>query len=209
MIEYIKGELTELTPAMAVVEAAGVGYGLGITLNTYTALQKYGQGKEVKIYVHEQLVTGGRDDSFTLFGFSTKQERELYRLLITVNGVGGNTARMILSATTPGDLCNTISSGNEKMLKTVKGIGPKAAQRIILELKDKIVSLGIAQELHVTAGTAALPGVNSEVRDEAVAALTALGFSPAPSAKVVTELLQGTPDLPVEQVIKQALKLIK
>ena len=122
MIEYIKGELTELTPAMAVVEAAGVGYGLGITLNTYTALQKYGQGKEVKIYVHEQLVTGGRDDSFTLFGFSTKQERELYRLLITVNGVGGNTARMILSATTPGDLCNTISSGNEKMLKTVKGI---------------------------------------------------------------------------------------
>lgn len=209
MIEYIKGELTELTPAMAVVEAAGVGYGLGITLNTYTALQKYGQGKEVKIYVHEQLVTGGRDDSFTLFGFSTKQERELYRLLITVNGVGGNTARMILSATTPGDLCNTISSGNEKMLKTVKGIGPKAAQRIILELKDKIVSLGIAQELHATAGSAAASGVNSEVRDEAVAALTALGFSPAPSAKVVTELLQGNPDLPVEQVIKQALKLIK
>lgn len=209
MIEYIKGELTELNPAMAVVEAAGVGYALGITLNTYTSLQKSGLGHEAKVYVHEQLLTGGRDDSFTLFGFSTKQERELYRLLITVNGVGGNTARMILSATTPGDLCNVIASGNEKMLKTVKGIGPKAAQRIILELRDKIVSLGIAQELHATAGTGAASNVNSDVRDEAVAALAALGFSPAPSAKVVTEILSKNPDTPVAQVIKMALKLIK
>lgn len=209
MIEYIKGELTELNPAMAVVEAAGVGYALGITLNTYTSLQKSGLGHETKVYVHEQLLTGGRDDSFTLFGFSTKQERELYRLLITVNGVGGNTARMILSATTPGDLCNVIASGNEKMLKTVKGIGPKAAQRIILELRDKIVSLGIAQELHATAGTGAASNVNSDVRDEAVAALAALGFSPAPSAKVVTEILSKDPDTPVAQVIKMALKLIK
>lgn len=210
MIEYIKGELTELTPALAVVEAGGVGYGLGITLNTYTALQKYGMGKEVKVYVHEQLVTGGRDDSFTLFGFSTKQERELYRQLITVNGVGGNTARMILSATTPADLCNVIASGNEKMLKTVKGIGPKAAQRIILELKDKIVSLGIAQELHATAGNgSASSNINSEVRDDAVAALAAMGFSPAPSAKVVNEILTANPDTPVAQVIKQALKMIK
>lgn len=210
MIEYIKGELTELTPALAVVEAGGVGYGLGITLNTYTSLQKHGLQHEVKVYVHEQLVTGGRDDSFTLYGFSTKQERELYRLLITVNGVGGNTARMILSATTPGDLCNTIASGNEKMLKTVKGIGPKAAQRIILELRDKIVSLGIAQELHATAGgNTGGAIVNSAVRDEAVAALTALGFSPAPSAKVVSEILQANADMPVEQVIKNALKMIK
>lgn len=209
MIEYIKGELTELNPAMAVVEAGGVGYALGITLNTYTSLQKAGLGHEAKVYVHEQLLTGGRDDSFTLFGFSTKQERELYRLLITVNGVGGNTARMILSATTPGDLCNVIASGNEKMLKTVKGIGPKAAQRIILELRDKIVSLGIAQELHSTAGSSAASNVNGAVRDEAVAALTALGFSPAPSAKVVTEILAKDPDTPVTQVIKMALKLIK
>lgn len=93
MIEYIHGDLTELTPALAIVETAGVGYGLNISLNTYTAIQ----GKqEVKLYVHEVLVAGGRDDSFTLFGFATKQERELYRLLITVSGVGGNTARMIL-----------------------------------------------------------------------------------------------------------------
>lgn len=210
MIEYIKGELTELTPALAVVEAGGVGYGLNITLNTYTSLQKSGLQKEAKVYVHEQLTTGGRDDSFTLYGFSTKQERELYRLLITVNGIGGNTARMVLSATTPGDLCNTIASGNEKMLKTVKGIGPKAAQRIILELRDKIVSLGIAQELHATAGSGAgMANINSEVRDEAVAALSALGFSPAPSAKVVGEILKANPDTPVEQVIKQALKMIK
>lgn len=205
MIEYIKGELTELTPAMAVVEAHGVGYALSITLNTYSAIQGK---KDVKLYVHEQLVTGGRDDSFTFFGFSTKKERELYRLLITVNGVGGNTARMILSACTPGDLCNVIASGNEKMLKTVKGIGPKAAQRIILELRDKIVSLGIADELHATAGTQGV-AVNNAVRDEAVAALTALGFSPAPSAKVVTEILSKNPDTPVEQVIKLGLKMIK
>lgn len=209
MVEYIKGELTELNPALAVIEAAGVGYALGITLNTYTALQKNGLNHEAKLYVHEQLLTGGRDDSFTFFGFATKQERELYRLLITVNGVGGNTARMILSATTPGDLCNVISSGNEKMLKTVKGIGPKAAQRIILELKDKIVSLGIAQELHVTAGNNAASNISSDVRDEAVAALTALGFSPAPSAKVVTEILSKEPETPVTQVIKIALKMIK
>ncbi len=209
MIEYIKGELTELTPAMAVVEAAGVGYALCITLNTYTALQKHGVGECVKLYVSEQLVTGGRDDSYTLYGFAGKQERELYRLLITVNGVGANTARMILSATTPADLCNTIASGNEKMLKTVKGIGPKAAQRIILELKDKIVSLGIAQELHATPGTPAQTNINGEIRDEAVAALSALGFSPAPSAKVVTEILTANPDTPVEHVIKMALKMIK
>lgn len=209
MIEYIKGELAELTPAEAVVEAGGVGYALGITLNTYTALQKGGIGKAAKVYVHEQLTTGGRDDAFTLFGFATKQERELYRLLITVSGVGGNTARMMLSATTPADLCNTIASGNEKMLRTIKGIGPKAAGRIVLELKDKIVHLGIASELHATAGTAAASNINGEIRDEAVAALTALGFSPAPSAKVVTEILSQKPDTPVEQVIKQALKLIK
>ena len=209
MIEYIKGELTELSPALAVVEAHGVGYALAITLNTYTALQKTGAGHEVKVFVHEQLVTGGRDDSFSLFGFATKQERELYRLLITVNGIGGNTARMVLSATTPGDLCNTIASGNEKMLRAVKGIGPKAAQRIILELKDKIVTLGIASELHASPATGAVTNINGAVRDEAIAAMAALGFPPAPSAKVITEILSQAPDTPVEQVIKQALKMVK
>ena len=124
MIEYIRGELTELTPALAVVEAAGIGYALSISLNTYTALQ--GKG-EVKVYVHESLVTGGRDDSFTLYGFASKQERELYRMLITVSGVGANTARMILSASSPSELCNVIANGDEKMLKGVKGIGRHSA----------------------------------------------------------------------------------
>lgn len=205
MIEYIKGELAELTPAQAVVEAHGVGYSLNISLNTYTAIQ--GQ-KEVKLYVHEVLLTGGRDDSYTLYGFNSKQEREIYRMLVTVSGVGGNTARMILSAMSPADLVNIISTGNEKALKGVKGIGLKTAQRIIVDLRDKMAASGLINDLG-TESVAAAPGVNTEVRDEAVGALTMLGFSPAPSAKVVTEILQGTPEMPVEQVIKQALKLIK
>lgn len=205
MIEYIKGELTDLSPAQAVIEAAGVGYALGISLNTYTAIQGR---KDVKLYVHESLVTGGRDDSYTLFGFANKQERALYRQLITVSGVGANTARMILSSLTPAELCNVIANGDERMLKGVKGIGLKTAQRIIVDLKDKIVSMGIAEELHVGSGTNN-PTVNTEIRDEAVSALTMLGFSPAPSAKVVTQIIHEHPELPVEQVVKLALKQIK
>ena len=205
MIEYIKGELTELTPALAVVETAGVGYALNISLNTYAAVQGK---KEVKLFVHEALVTGGRDDSFTFYGFFNKQERELYRQLITVSGVGANTARMILSSLTPAELCNVIANGDERMLKGVKGIGLKTAQRIIVDLKDKILSLGIAEELHVGTPSGVTP-VNSAVKDEAVSALTMLGFSPAQSAKVVTALLTEQPDLPVEQVVKLALKQIK
>ena len=210
MIDYIKGELAELTPAQAVVEAYGVGYALNISLNTYEAIQ----GKEnVKLFVHEALVTGGRDDSYTFYGFASKQERDLYRLLITVSGVGANTARMILSSASPSELCNAISTSNERVLKSVKGIGLKTAQRIIVDLKDKILSLGIAQE--VAAGTATDSTIPVDVRDEAVAALTMLGFSPAPTAKVVTAILSDDatrPDdatLPVEQVVKLALKQIK
>ena len=204
MIEYIKGELAELTPAQAIVEAYGVGYALNISLNTYENIQGK---KDVKLYVHESLVTGGRDDSYTFFGFATKQERDLYRLLITVSGVGANTARMILSAAPPAELAGAISFGNERLLKGVKGIGLKTAQRIIVDLKDKILSLGIAQE--VSAGSAADSTIPSDVRDEAVAALTMLGFSPAPTAKVVTAILTDDPSLPVEQVVKLALKQIK
>ena len=204
MIDYIKGELAELTPAQAIVEAYGVGYALNISLNTYENIQGK---KDVKLYVHESLVTGGRDDSYTFFGFATKQERDLYRLLITVSGVGANTARMILSAAPPVELAGAISSGNERLLKGVKGIGLKTAQRIIVDLKDKILSLGIAQE--VSAGSAADSTIPSDVRDEAVAALAMLGFSPAPTAKVVTAILTDDPSLPVEQVVKLALKQIK
>ena len=204
MIDYIKGELAELTPAQAVVEAYGVGYALNISLNTYEAIQ----GKEnVKLFVHEALVTGGRDDSYTFYGFASKQERDLYRLLITVSGVGANTARMILSSASPSELCNAISTSNERVLKSVKGIGLKTVQRIIVDLKDKILSLGIAQE--VAAGTATDSTIPVDVRDEAVAALTMLGFSPAPTANVVTAILTDDATLPVEQVVKLALKQIK
>ena len=205
MIDYIKGELAEITPAMAVVEAAGVGYALNISLTTYTAIQG---NKEVKLYVHESLITGGRDDSYTFFGFASKQERELYRLLISVSGVGANTARMILSSAAPAELSNAIASGNERLLKGVKGIGLKTAQRIIVDLKDKVLALGIAQEVTVGDGSSTVV-VNNEVTDEAVSALTMLGFSPAPSAKVVKAILTESPDMPVEMVVKEALKRIK
>lgn len=206
MIEYIKGTLAELSPALAVVEAYGVGYALNISLTTYTKIQGL---KDVRLFVHEQLTTGGRDDSFTLYGFATKQERELYRMLISVSGVGANTARMMLSSLTPTELCNAIANGDEKIIKSVKGIGLKTAQRVILDLKDKIVSTGIADELHVAKEHSAGPSVNTAVKDEAVSALTMLGFSPAPSAKVVVEILTAQPDLQVEMVVKEALKRIK
>ena len=209
MIEYVKGELTELTPALAVVEAGGVGYGLNISLNTFSAIQ----GKQqVKLYVHEALVTGGRDDSFTLYGFASRQERELYRQLITVSGVGANTARMILSSIAPQELCNVIATGNERMLKSVKGIGLRTAQRIIVDLKDKIEAPLFAPQGDGGAASQTSAGMGAAqrvVRDEAIGALTMLGFSPAPSAKVVSAILQEQPDLPVEQVVKLALKQIK
>lgn len=200
MIEYIKGELTELTPALAVVEAAGVGYGMNISLNTFSAIQGK---KEVKLYVYESI----REDAHVLFGFASKKEREMFLLLITVSGVGPNTARMVLSSMSPAELCDCISTGNERMIKTIKGIGLKTAQRIIVDLRDKIVSLGIAAE--IPAGGAIQQPVNSEVKEEAISALTMLGFSPAPSHKVVMQILKDNPNMPVEQVIKTALKLIK
>lgn len=201
MIEYIKGELTELTPAYAVVEANGVGYGLNISLNTYSGIQTK---KEVKLYVFE----GIREDAYALYGFSTKQEREMFLLLISVSGVGANTARMILSAMSAAELCNVISTGNEKMLKTVKGIGLRTAQRIIVDLKDKIATGELATS-EVAGGQAAAQQISNEVRDEAIGALTMLGFSPAPSAKVVSAILTENPQMPVEQVVKLALKQIK
>jgi Holliday junction DNA helicase RuvA len=197
MIEYIKGELTELTPALAVVETAGVGYALNISLNTYAAVQGK---KEVKLYVHEALVTGGRDDSFTLFGFYNKQERELYRQLITVSGVGANTARMILSSLTPAELCNVIANGDERMLKGVKGIGLKTAQRLVLELKDKIVKGDAASSemlFKTDSGAAA---------EEASTALQMLGFSKPNINKAIQAILKQNPAATVEEIIKMALQ---
>ena len=201
MIEYIKGELTEVTPAYAVVEAHGVGYGMNISLNTYSGIQNK---KDVKLYVFESI----REDAHVLFGFANRQEREMFLLLITVSGVGANTARMILSAMSPAELCNVIATGNEKLLKTVKGIGLRTAQRIIVDLKDKIATADFSGAM--SAGTAApAMAVNKEVHDEAIGALTMLGFAPAPSAKVVSAILSENPQMPVEQVVKLALQQIK
>ena len=200
MIEYIKGELTELTPALATIEAAGIGYGLNITLNTFSAIQGK---KEVKLYVYEAI----REDAHVLYGFVNKKERETFLLLITVSGVGANTARMILSSLSVSELCSAISAGNARLIQNVKGIGKMTAQRIIVDLREKIVSLGIAEEIP-TGGQIAAP-VNNQVKDEAVSALTMLGIAPAPSQKVVLAILQQQPDAPVEVVVKLALKQIK
>ena len=200
MIEYIKGELTELSPALATIEVAGVGYGLNISLNTYSAIQGK---KDVKLYVYEAI----REDAHILYGFVSKKEREMFELLITVSGVGANTARMMLSSMSVSELCNAISTGNERLIKGIKGIGKMTAQRIIVDLRDKIVALGISDEIPA-GGTMGTP-VNSAVKDEAVSALTMLGFAPAPTQKVVVAILSEHPDLPVEQVVKLALKQIK
>ena len=196
MIEYIQGDIAELTPATAVIDCHGVGYAASISLNTYSAIQ----GKKAcKLYIHEAI----REDAHVLFGFADRQERELFLLLISVSGIGGNTARMILSALSPNELINVISNENANLLKSVKGIGLKTAQRIIVDLKDKIKTGAVAAAS--TGGTATLPA-NNEVMDEAVAALTMLGFAQGPSQKVVIGVLKEEPSAPVEQVIKLALK---
>lgn len=194
--------MAELEPTMATVECMGVGYGVNITLNTYASIQ----GKEeVKLWIYESI----REDAYQLWGFSSKVEREVFLLLITVSGIGANTARMILSALTPKELCTIISGGNAKMLTQVKGIGPKAAQRIIVDLGDKIMAL--AADASATGGQSAdmtSSILNSEVADEAIQALTMLGFSPAPTSKVVNKILSEDPTAPVEKVIKLALKML-
>ncbi|AVM51611.1 MULTISPECIES: Holliday junction branch migration protein RuvA [Bacteroides] len=198
MIEYIKGEIAELRPATAVIDCNGLGYGINISLNTYAAIQGK---KECKLYIHEAI----REDAYTLYGFADKQERELFLLLISVSGIGGNTARMILSALSPSELINVISTENATLLKTVKGIGLKTAQRVIVDLKDKIKTGSVATD---TAGIMGIPAstINAQVQEEAISALTMLGFAQAPSQKVVLAILQEDPQAPVEQVIKIALK---
>ena len=199
MIEYLRGELAELTPATAVIDCNGVGYMTSISLNTYSAIQ----GKKTcKLYVYEAI----REDAYMLYGFADKQERELFLLLISVSGIGGNTARTILSALSPTELINIISTENANLLKTVKGIGLKTAQRIIVDLKDKMKTGAVAAAIGTELSTVGVVAPSNEVMDEAVAALTMLGFAQAASQKVVLGILKETPDAPVEQVIKLALK---
>lgn len=200
MIEYIRGEVAELTPTMAVIEAHGVGYALAITLQTYSALQGK---KQALLYAYEVI----REDAHLLYGFSTRRERECFELLISVSGIGGQTARMLLSAFSPAELATFVRDENASMIKSVKGIGPKAAQRIIVDLKDKMpidMTLGGTSAESQDVEVAASP----EVVKEAVAALTMLGFAPAPTQKVVMKIVKADASLPVEQIIKQALKML-
>ena len=200
MIEYIRGIIDELTPTQTVLEANGVGYALSISLNTYTAIQ----GKnEARLYVYEAI----REDAYQLYGFATRQERELFTLLIGVSGIGGQTARMILSAFTPADLANIVQANDERALKSVKGIGPKAAQRIIIDLKDKMMNFLGASEGAVTQEGEA-PISNLAVVEEAVQALAVLGFAPAPTQKIVKQIVKDDPNIPVEGIIKKALKML-
>lgn len=195
MIEYLRGEIAELTPATAIIDCCGVGYETSITLNTYSALQGK---KETKLYIYEVI----REDAHQLFGFSNRQERELFLLLISVSGIGGNTARTILSAFTISELCEAIATGNEAAIKSVKGIGLKTAQRIIIDLKDKIKGIGG----DFAGSTVAAATVNNDVIDGAVSALVMLGFPTAATNKVVQTIVKSEPQATIEQVIKLALK---
>ena len=202
MIEYIKGEIVDAGPAFTVVEAHGVGFGVNISLNTYSAIQ----GKPTaRLWIYEAI----REDAYTLFGFATRQERDMFLMLISVSGVGPNTARVILSNMTVAELCDVIASGNEKMLRAVKGIGQRTAQRIIVDLCDRVASVGDTSAAGSTGTPSAMDAATKTVRDEAIGALTMLGFSPAPTAKVVNAILKAEPAMPVEQVVKQALKQIR
>lgn len=199
MIEYLKGELAELSPATAVIDCNGVGYAASISLNTYSAIQ----GRQTcKLYIHEAI----REDAYVLYGFADKRERELFLLLISVSGIGGNTARMILSALSPSELVTAIGTENANLLKSVKGIGLKTAQRVIVDLKDKITVSGLASGVVVAEGGATVSSADPAVREEAVTALTMLGFPAAPSQKVVSAILKEEPKAPVERVIKLALQ---
>lgn len=205
MIEYVNGRVAELTPAIAVVDVNGVGYELNITLNTFSALEQQAGGRlgerqqavTAKLFVHEVI----REDAWTLYGFATKRERELFRELIGVSGVGSASARMILSSISPAELEQVITSGDERRLKSVKGIGGKTAQRIIVDLRDKIKPSG--DSLLIQPGTA-----QSDVYDEALAALVMLGFAKPASQKVLSKLFTEDPALKVEQAIKKALTML-
>ena len=193
MYEYIKGTVAEVAPTYAVIETGGVGYYLHISLETFSAIE---HAAEAKLFVHYVV----REDAQLLYGFSTKVERELFRLLISVSGVGGNTARMILSTYSPRELQGIISSGNAVLLKNVKGLGLKTAQKIIVDLSGKLMTLGIGEE----GPSVAAP--DGGVVEEALEALVMLGFARTAAEKAVRGVVRESPSAPVEEVVRMALK---
>ena len=196
MIDYIKGEITELTPAYVVLETAGIGYFVNITLPTFSFL---GEQTTAKLFIFESI----REDAHVLYGFRYQSERQLFLLLISVSGIGANTARMIMSSYSAQEIQEMIASGNVSALNAIKGIGTKTAQRIIVDLKDKIVK---------GSGGSDMPNLvtnkNTEQKEEAVSALIMLGFAAAASQKTVERILIEQPTLKVEQLIKLALKMM-
>ena len=195
MYDFIEGQLIELTPVSATMQTGGLGYLINISLNTYTALQSLqAKDTECKLFLHHVI----REDAQQFYGFCEKQERALFRLLISVSGVGAGTARMILSSLTGVELQKAIAEGNANALKTVKGIGLKTAQRIIVDLKDKIGAATSGDD------TCMLLGSNS--KEEALSALMNLGFSKASVEKLLDKIVAGKPAASVEEIIKEALK---
>ena len=201
MIDYIKGILADLNPTTAVVEAAGIGYSIAITLPGYSALVG-SEDKEVKLFITEII----REDTHELYGFTVTAERQLFELLMTVSGVGAATARMIMSAFSAEELRMLIATGNTKAMAKVKGLGTKTAQRIIVDLKDKALKLDLGGDpteipmLDVDADTG--------VKAEAISALTMLGFAAAASGKAVDKIMKAEPTLSVEAVIRKALTML-
>ncbi len=193
MYEYITGALTELTPTYAIVEAAGVGYHLHISLNTFSAIEG---SESTKLFTHYVV----REDAQILYGFSTKVERELFRMLISVSGVGGNTARMVLSTYSPTELQSIITTENAVLLKCVKGLGLKTAQKIIVDLSGKMVASHLNEEESQSIAT------QNSTQSEAIEALIMLGFSKASCQKVVTEVVKSAPQSSVEEIIRLSLK---
>ena len=199
MYEFIEGIIEELAPTQVVIgTASGVGYLMNISLQTYTAIEKTSR---TRLYTHFIV----KEDSQTLFGFADKSEREVFRRLISVSGVGGNTARTILSTYSPQELSNIISTENATLLKNVKGLGLKTAQKIIVELKDKMFGVGV-EEI-----ATAIPGrtTHSAIFEEATAALTMLGYTKAQAEKAVTASLKDNPAATVEEAVRMSLKTMK
>ncbi len=203
MYEYIKGVVTDLTPTNVVVEAGGVGYYINISLHTFaqieSAVESGGENSQQKLYVHYIV----REDTQMFFGFATKVERELFRMLISVSGVGGNTARMVLSTYSPAELQSIITTENAVMLKCVKGLGLKTAQKIIVDLSGKMLSMPLVESGE---GREVFAAAATSQHDEAIEALVMLGFSKAACQKVVSSVVKSAPDSSVEEIIRVSLK---
>ena len=202
MFDYLYGKVADLLPTKVVLDVNGIGFDLNISLNTFTALQDY---QQAKLFIYESI----REDAWVLFGFASQEERSLFLLLTGVSGIGGNTARTILSSIDPTSLCQAISNGDERLLTGVKGIGKRTAQRIIVELKDKIPASMVAiTDAYTPIKPTIRDAVAEEKINEAIQALTMLGFAPAPSKKMVCALLDQHPEMTTEDLIKKALTAI-